>query len=198
MTSNARLLYILYSSFGWFPGAWSLCADVSEHSVSSIFIGGVFTPHKYGPRQRSRYRTTGYGLYGPGIESQWGWCFPHPSSPVLGPTQLPIQWAPVLFPEGKAAGTWRSPPTSSRTESKERVKLYFYSTSGPSWPVLWRTVTFTFLGSRCKYSSFVLISPVSTIHLHSAVHTIHPSTACLTQTPSKELLNGPKSTQCSF
>ena len=26
-------------SFGWFPGVWILCADVSEHS--SIFIGGV-------------------------------------------------------------------------------------------------------------------------------------------------------------
>jgi hypothetical protein len=29
--------YIL--SFGWFPGFWILCVDVSEHSVSSIFIG---------------------------------------------------------------------------------------------------------------------------------------------------------------
>jgi len=26
-------------SFGWFPGVWILYADVSEHSVSSIFIG---------------------------------------------------------------------------------------------------------------------------------------------------------------
>jgi len=26
-------------SFGWFPGLWILCADVSEHSVCSIFIG---------------------------------------------------------------------------------------------------------------------------------------------------------------
>jgi len=28
-------------SFGWFPGFWILCADVSEHSVISIFIGCV-------------------------------------------------------------------------------------------------------------------------------------------------------------
>ena len=27
--------------FGWFPGVWILCTDVSEHSVRSIFIGGV-------------------------------------------------------------------------------------------------------------------------------------------------------------
>ena len=28
-------------SFGWIPGVWILCADVSEHSVFSIFIGCV-------------------------------------------------------------------------------------------------------------------------------------------------------------
>ena len=28
-------------SFGWFPGVWILCANISEHVLSSIFIGGV-------------------------------------------------------------------------------------------------------------------------------------------------------------
>jgi hypothetical protein len=37
-----------------------------------------------------------YGLDGPGIESRWGRDFPRPSVPVLGPTQLPIQWVPGL------------------------------------------------------------------------------------------------------
>ena len=32
---------------------------------------------------------TGYGLDGPGIETQWGRDFPHLSRPALGP---PIQW----------------------------------------------------------------------------------------------------------
>jgi len=32
---------VSYSFFGRFPGLWILYADVSEHSVCSIFIGGV-------------------------------------------------------------------------------------------------------------------------------------------------------------
>jgi hypothetical protein len=35
---------------------------------------------------------TGYGLDGPGIESQWGRDFPRLSRPALGPTQPPVQW----------------------------------------------------------------------------------------------------------
>jgi hypothetical protein len=34
---------------------------------------------------------TRYGLGGPGIESQWGRYFPHPSTQELGPNQTPIQ-----------------------------------------------------------------------------------------------------------
>ena len=40
------------------------------------------------------------------------------------------------FPGGKAAGAWRWPPTPSNAEVKEKIELYLYTTSGPSWPFL--------------------------------------------------------------
>jgi hypothetical protein len=54
---------------------------------------------------------------------------------ALGPTQ-PSNNGYRVFPEGKAAGAWRLPPTPSNAEVKERVELYLKSPSGPSWPVL--------------------------------------------------------------
>jgi hypothetical protein len=86
---------------------------------------------------------TRYGLDGPGIECRLGRDYPHPSRPALGPTQLPIQWVPDLFPGGKAAGAWLWPPTPPSAEIKERLELYLYSPSGSSWPVLGRTLPFT-------------------------------------------------------
>jgi hypothetical protein len=39
---------------------------------------------------------TCYGLEGPGIESRWGWDFPHLSRPAPRPSQPPLQWVPGL------------------------------------------------------------------------------------------------------
>ena len=55
--------------------------------------------------------STRHGLVCPGIEYRSGWRFPHPSRPVLGPIQPPVQWVPTFFPGGKAAEAWPLPST---------------------------------------------------------------------------------------
>jgi hypothetical protein len=44
------------------------------------------------------------------------------------------------FPGVKRLGRGVDHPPSSSAEVKERVELYIYSPSGPSWPVLGRTL----------------------------------------------------------
>jgi len=74
---------------------------------------------------------TRYGLDGPGIESRWGQDFSAPFQ-TMGTGS---------FPGGsKADEAWRSPTTASNVKVKERVQLYLYSLSGPSWPLLGRAL----------------------------------------------------------
>ena len=61
------------------------------------------------------------------------------SSPVqTGPVAHPVSYTMGTgsLSGGKAAVAWRWPPTPSSAEVKERVQIYLYSPSGPSWPVL--------------------------------------------------------------
>jgi hypothetical protein len=102
---------------------------------------------------RSRVSAVGiatrYGLDGPGIESRWGRDFPHPSRPPLRPTQPPTPWVPGLS-RVKATGVCLWPPTPSSALVKERVELYLYSPSGPSWPVLGWILTLPLLLSTAQ------------------------------------------------
>jgi hypothetical protein len=78
---------------------------------------------------------TRYGLDGKGIENRRGQEFPHQSRRPWRSPSLPYDGYRV-FPGGKTAKAWRWPPTPPTAEVKERVELYIYSPSGPSWPVL--------------------------------------------------------------
>ena len=56
------------------------------------------------------------------------------ATPALGPIQPPTEYVPDLFQGEKRP--WHNVNHPSTAEVKERVELYFYSPSRPSWPVL--------------------------------------------------------------
>jgi hypothetical protein len=94
----------------------------------------VMNPQPVVGRDSSVGIATRYGLDGPGIESRWGARFSatvqtvacgHPASYTIGTGS---------FPGVKRRGV-NNPPQSS-AEVKERVELFLYSPSGPSWPVI--------------------------------------------------------------
>ena len=95
---------------------------------------------------------TRYGLDGPGIESRWGARFSapvqtgpgaHPASCIMGTGSFPGVKRPVR-------GADHPPPPKRR--GHERVGLYLYSPSGPSCPIMGRTLPFFTL---CSYQTII-------------------------------------------
>ena len=68
-----------------------------------------------------------------------------------GPPSLLYHEHRVSFSEVKRPGRGVDHPSPSSTEVKERVELYFYSPSGPSWPVLGWTLPFTFTFTSTEF-----------------------------------------------
>jgi hypothetical protein len=66
------------------------CVEIQEAATDEL------KKHKQGGPGSSVSIAIGYGLDGPGIESRWGRDFLHLSTPVLGPTQPPVQWVSGL------------------------------------------------------------------------------------------------------
>ena len=83
---------------------------------------------------------TRHGLDGPVIESRCVRDFPHPSRPTLGPTQHPVTMGTGSFPGVKRPERGADHPPPSKCQGHERVGLYLYSPSGPSWSVIGRTL----------------------------------------------------------
>jgi hypothetical protein len=69
-----------------------------------------------------------------------------------GPGAHPTTYTkgPGYFPGVKRPGHGVDHPTTSSAEVKERVGLYLYSTSGPSWPVLGSPLPLTFTYSSAE------------------------------------------------
>jgi len=68
--------------------------------------------------------------------------FMHPSRADLRPPPQPhIQWGPCLSQGVKWPGHGIDHPPLSSAKVKERVELYIYSPSRPSWPVIGLTLS---------------------------------------------------------
>jgi len=67
--------------------------------VASLRYSGMVLPYQGGPCSVVGI-ATGYGLYGPGIESRWGRDFPHVSRTALWPPSL-LYNGYRAFPGGK-------------------------------------------------------------------------------------------------
>jgi len=127
-TTSGSIAFPKKDSAQW---RWLYFGFLSAKTVHNYFCYSPFTVD----RDSAVSIATCYGLDGPGIEYQWGRYFPHLSSPALGPIHPPIELVPGLSPGVKrpGRGVYYKPPSSA--EVKERVEIYLYSTSGPSWPV---------------------------------------------------------------
>ena len=79
---------------------------------------------------------THYGLDSPGIKSRWGTRFSEPVQTGPGPHPASYTMGTGTFPDAKRPKRGVDHPPPSSVEVKERVELYLYFPSGPSWTVL--------------------------------------------------------------
>ena len=125
--------------FPYFPSCPNLKYTMSFVSVFVLLVGWDSTVGI----------ATRYGLDDPVIESWWGQNFLHPFRLVLGLTQPPVWWVPDLFPRVKRPGRSVDHLPLSSTEVKERVELYLYFPSWPSWTVTGWNLPLFLLSCHC-------------------------------------------------
>jgi hypothetical protein len=102
---------------------------------------------------------TRYGLDGPGIESRWGGeIFLTRTDRLWGSPSLLHNAYRIPFPGVKRPERGVDNPPPSSTEVKERVKLYLYSPSGPSWPVIFWTYLYNPLERYMCVSVYIVYS----------------------------------------
>jgi len=90
--------------------------DQSRHSISEPYIECHWTVRGLNPGGGEIFRTRPYRPWGPPSLLYNGYCF--------------------SFPGVKRPGRGIDHPPPSSAEVKERVELYLYSSSVPSWPIL--------------------------------------------------------------
>ena len=109
------------------------CCNCNEYM---IFMG----------RNSSVSIATLYGLDGRGINSWWGWDFPHLSRPALGDNPASYTMGTGSFLGVKKLGHDVDHTPLSSAEVKEGVELYLYIPFWPSWPFLGWTLPLPLYG----------------------------------------------------
>jgi hypothetical protein len=105
------------------------------HPLSTLWESPVYRPLLLSLAGVAVCTATRYGLDGPGIESRWGRDFPQ-----TGPEAYLASY--TTGTGVKRPGRGINHPTPYSAEVKDRIELYLYSLSGPSWPVLGQTLPF--------------------------------------------------------
>ena len=97
---------------------------------------------------------TRYGLKSSGSKPGGGKIFRNRPDRLWGPPSLLHNGYHVSLPQVKLPGRGVNHPPQSNAQVKERVQLYLYSTSRPSWPLLRRTLPlpFTLFTDRHTYT----------------------------------------------
>jgi len=106
---------------------------------------------------------TRYELDVLGIEYEWGEIFLTRPDRPWGPPSILYKRYRVSLPGVRRPGRGVDHPLTSSAEVKERVELYLYSTSGPSWPVqgeLYLLYLLLYLTHRHSAHNFLLLLPV--------------------------------------
>ena len=99
---------------------------------------------------------TRYGLDRLGIESRWGARFSALVKTGAGAYPASCTMGTGSFPGVKRPRRGADHPPPSKCRGYGRVGLYLYWPSGPQWPVIRWTFTFTF---RSFYYHYFLLSP---------------------------------------
>jgi hypothetical protein len=104
----------------------------------------------------------------------------------------------VSFPWVKQPGRGVDHPPPSSTEVKERVELYLYSPSGPSWPVLGRTLPLLiFFRALCELCCYVMALPRQS-RIGSVTTTTTTTTTTTIVAAAKMIVDGGSEGQWTF
>ena len=107
-----------------------------------------------------------------GIESRWGAEFSAPVQTGSGAHPASCTMGTGSFPGVKRPGRGVDHPPPSSADVKERIELYLYTTSGPSWPVIGLTLSYfyLYLYDNCERNVLQPIESSALVHRSSWSH----------------------------